>query len=118
MTSHEKKPLEWIRLELIPLPNFSSKFQTLVVWWNPQEGVFVGDDSEINALVVSAEEAGKVNVHPGGLMEITNPMNKPSELAAILGQYFWVVPEPVAAPYADASLSTEELTDKTPPTLQ
>jgi len=118
MTSHEAKPLEWIRLELIPLPNYSTGFHSLVVWWNPNKGTFVGDDAEIKALVVSAEKAGNVNIHPEGSMEIIDPMHKPSELAAILGQYFWVVPEPVAAPYSDASLSTEELTDNSSTTLQ
>lgn len=92
-------PLEWIRLELIPLPNYVSQFKPAILWWNPEKGILEGEIAVVMDIVDSAVEQGSISIVPAGSMEITQPLHKPSELAAILGQYFWIIPEPVARPF-------------------
>ncbi|MEA1990060.1 MAG: hypothetical protein U9N57_12755 [Pseudomonadota bacterium] len=99
MKSDTEISLEWIRLELIPLPNYASKFKPMILWWNPEEGRLEGEIAVVLGIVNAAIEQGSISIVPTGSMEITQPLHKPSELAAILGQYFWVIPEPVAKPF-------------------
>jgi len=96
-------PLEWIRLELIPLPNYTSRYKSMILWWNPEKGSLEGEVSVVMDIVSAAIEQGSISIVPTGSMEITQPLHKPSELAAILGQYFWVIPEPVVKPFEFSS---------------
>jgi len=92
-------PLEWIRLELIPLPNYVSQFDPMILWWNPEKGILEGEIAVVTDIVNAAIEQGSISIMPLGSMEITQPLHKPSELAAIIGQYFWIIPEPVKRPF-------------------
>ncbi|WP_029408003.1 hypothetical protein [Thiomicrorhabdus sp. Milos-T2] len=99
MTEETKSPLQWIRLELIPLPHCESDYKNMLLWWNPTESLLQGENVElIKQKLDEAMEKGSIMLVSQGSIEITNPYQKPSELAAILGQYFWVIPEPVEAP--------------------
>jgi len=93
--------IAWIQLELIPLPTFENELSGLIVWWNPVLGSIVGEGSEsILLLVQKAIDQGFLPASKASGMasfEISDPLSKPSELAAILAQYFWVVPTPVKA---------------------
>ncbi len=90
-------PLEWIKLELLPLPG-AQDYQALVLWWNPQERVLEGEGKEVILdLVTSALDKGSLQTGSGAHIEVTDPLHKPSELAAVLAQYYWVIPQPVAA---------------------
>lgn len=96
-------PLAWIRLELIPLPSMDSeiqeRFKECLLWWNPDERKLVGEGADvILALVEEALDAGVLHGAYLNHFELTDPLHKPSELAAILAQYYWVIPEPVASP--------------------
>jgi hypothetical protein len=98
-------PLQWIRLELIPLVSHEAEFSEMLLWWNPDAGVLQGESVEVVLQLI--HEALEKRVLQGALLnhfEITDPLHKPSELAAILAQYFWVIPQPVEAP----GLSTSE----------
>ena len=99
MKADTPNPFEWIRLELIPLPNYVSQFNTMILWWNPEKGILEGEIAVVTDIVNTAVEQGSISIIPAGSMEITQPLHKPSELAAILGQYFWVIPEPVERPF-------------------
>ncbi|BCN93853.1 hypothetical protein THMIRHAM_16380 [Thiomicrorhabdus immobilis] len=99
MNTENSKPLQWIRLELVPLPNFESEYPTMLLWWNSDEGILQGENVEfIKHKLDAAIQQGSITLVSQGSIEITNPYQKPSELAAVLGQYFWVVPQPVAQP--------------------
>ena len=106
MKPHTPTPLDWIRIELIPLPNYASRFNSMIFWWNPEKGSLEGEVAVIMDIVNAAKEKGSISIVPTGSIEITRPLHKPSELAAILGQYFWVVPEPVDKPF-DLSTKSE-----------
>lgn len=89
--------LHWIRLECLPLPG--SDVAPCVVYWNPDEQQIIGEAAEqILHWVSEAKEKGYISTPTLSHFEIVNPLTQPSELAAILGQYYWVVPEPVSAP--------------------
>lgn len=96
---------DWIRLQLIPLPE-SQKPEKLL-YWNPNTGELLGQGVEdVKLWVEYAQHAGIISGHNGTYFEITEPMHKPTELAAILGQHYWVVPEPVETPnFFDTSAS-------------
>lgn len=91
------KPLEWIRLELLPLPE--SELDAMLLYWNPLTGVLQGEGSEmVLDWITQALKQGNVSSPTLSQFEITDPLRKPSELAAILAQHFWVLPQPVEAP--------------------
>lgn len=91
------EPFHWIRLDLVPLPDSNRCEKTL--FWNPSTEALLGDGAdEILALVDEALQAGHLNGATMSHFEITQPLSKPSELAAILTQHYWVVPEPVKSP--------------------
>ncbi|KUJ74736.1 hypothetical protein AVO42_04925 [Thiomicrospira sp. XS5] len=91
------EPLHWIRLELVPLPDSNHSEKTL--FWNPSTESLLGDGAdEVLSLVEEATQAGHLNGATLSHFEITQPLSKPSELAAILTQHYWVVPEPVKEP--------------------
>lgn len=95
--STSSEPLEWIRMELMPLPG--SDHQPKVLFWNPTTEALLGDGSEeVLALVAQAVEAGHLKSATLSHFEITQPLQKPSEFAAILTQHYWVVPQPVKSP--------------------
>lgn len=95
--NESSKPLDWIRLELLPLPG--STQQPLLLYWNPTAGVLQGEGSEqVLQWVDQALQQGYLSSPASSHFEITNPLYKPSELAAILAQHFWVIPQPVEAP--------------------
>lgn len=97
--SEEKTPLHWIQLELIPLANFEDRFDTMMAWWNPDEGLLEGADEVIWQMIEQAKQAGHIESQLGSTIEITEPLKKTTELAAILAQFFWVVPKPVKEPF-------------------
>lgn len=99
MSSDDNAPLEWIQLELIPLANFENEFSTMLLWWNPVEGILEGAKPELLAIIDKAMHAGSIESQQGASIEITDPLKKTTELAAILAQYFWVVPQPVSNAY-------------------
>ena len=105
MRPHTLTPLEWIRIELIPLTNYASRFKPMIFWWNPEQGSLEGEITVVSDIVKSAIDKGSISIVPAGSIEITSPLHKPSELAAILGQYFWVIPEPVDKPFELATNS-------------
>lgn len=97
MTSESTTPLEWIRLECVPLPN--SKREGFVVYWNPSTREIWGDQADwVLEQVRLAMNAGHIKGATLSHFEISDPLTKPSELAAILAQEFWVIPQPVATP--------------------
>ena len=95
----EETAIDWIQLELVPLPRFEQELSKLVLWWNPTDRKIVGEGAEaIINIVQSAMDEGclKGSVASGmPEIELTDPLSQPSELAAILAQYFWVIPTPV-----------------------
>lgn len=91
------KPLEWIRLELVPL--LDSQVSEKLLYWNPNQGELVGEGAEeVLDWVQQAISSGNLSGSTLSQFEITDPLHKPSELAAILAQYYWVIPQPVEAP--------------------
>lgn len=99
MTTQKNQPLKWIRLELVPLPQFEPDYTRMLLWWNPDEGLLQGECVDfIKQKLDAAIQQGSISLISQGSIEITNPYQKPSELAAVLGQYFWVIPEPVEKP--------------------
>lgn len=96
-TEDIKKPLEWIRLECIPLPD--STLKEFVVFWNPDTREILGDHADtVLTLVEEALEKGHLKGATLSHFEISDPLSKPSELAAVLAQHFWVIPQPVESP--------------------
>ena len=111
MSHTAKTPLEWIRLELIPLPDKATEFQECEVWWNYVSGEMVGDVAEdIIQLIKQQLVQGSVT-NSNGTIELNDPFHKTTELASILGQYFWVIPVPVAEP-GDNDVKVEGSTEK------
>lgn len=102
-----KVPLDWIKLELMPLPGATGR-EAKVLWWNPEARIIEGEGhEEVLALAEAASQAGSLQTGSGGSVEITDPLHQPSELAAVLAQYYWVIPQPVAAPGEQAELDSE-----------
>ncbi|MEA3405133.1 MAG: hypothetical protein U9R28_05265 [Pseudomonadota bacterium] len=93
------QPLEWIQLELVPLPSFEQAYPERLLWWNPSEGSLIGEGADLILLMIEEAMTTKV-LHSSSLnhFELTDPLKKPTELAAILGQYYWVIPLPVESP--------------------
>lgn len=90
-----KTPLEWIKLELLPLAA-ATGHQAKILWWNPEQRLLEGEGhQEVLALVEAARTQGSLQTGSGAI-EITDPLHQPTELAAVLAQYYWVVPQPVA----------------------
>lgn len=107
-TNNAPQALEWIHLELIPLPDQAPTFENCIVWWNPDRGEIVGEKAAmINALIEKQLAIGAITNMMGSI-ELTNPLKKPTELASVLGQFFWVIPVPVANPYE--AIASDELT--------
>jgi hypothetical protein len=107
-TPSGKPPLEWIRLELHPLPG--TDHEQKVVFWNPDTQELVGKGAETVAdLAAQAKTDGHIQSPSLNHMEMTDPLSKPSELAAVLAQHYWVIPEPVAQPGEAASAESGTL---------
>ncbi len=105
MNKTTSEPLDWIQLDLVPLINFESIYAPITIWWNPQAGLLEGDNTDfVLNLVEKAIQKGSVNHNVYGSVELTDPLKKPTELAAILGQFFWLVPQPVSKPYEYAEI--------------
>ena len=110
MNIPNQEPLEWIHLELMPLPDADSCYTPAVLWWNPQTGELLGDQAEfVKTLVDKQLQVGHVEGSFGSI-ELSAPFTTPTELAVILGQFYWVIPQPVAYAYesVDASFDTEK----------
>ncbi|MBD3611702.1 MAG: hypothetical protein HUJ13_04725 [Hydrogenovibrio crunogenus] len=98
----QSKPYHWIRLELVPLPGLNDHVKK-VLYWNPDAAELIGDGAEeILQMIQIAQKDGFINGSSISHFEITSPLNKPSELAAILTQYYWIVPEPVMEPVSES----------------
>lgn len=118
MSSPHQKPLDWIHLELIPLPDRAPEYIKSVVWWNPQTGELLGEHSDLVLNLVNDQlQHGSVS-STLGVIELTDPLTKPTELAAILGQFFWVVPQPVAHAYESAGTEISGSAESNSSTLQ
>lgn len=89
----------WIYIDLLPLPDKVATMPELHIWWSPDVGEVRGEHAdEIIELIDSHLSLGSVtNSH--GTFEIVDPYKKSTELACILGQFYWVLPVPVKAPY-------------------
>lgn len=80
----------WVQMQLVPLP--TTTLAESMVYWNVEDGIFVGDSAElVTQLVEQALAEGIAGV------ELTDPYRQPSELAVILSRYYIVVPEPMAS---------------------
>lgn len=91
-------PLEWIRLELIPLPA-AEGISAKLLWWNPEQRILQGEGKdEVIALATASLDKGYLQTGTGTHIEITDPLHQPSQLAAVLAQYYWVIPQPVNEP--------------------
>lgn len=91
------QPLAWIRLELLPLADQTS-LSSKVVWWSPDQRIIEGEGAkELMDLVESARQQGALQTGNGSLVEITDPLHQPTELAAVLAQCYWVIPQPVSS---------------------
>lgn len=95
--SPSKPPLAWIQLELVPLPHCQDQYQKMVVWWNLDEKTIAGDHAPLVIRLIN-EALEKGSSGPNESVEINDPLSTPTELAAILGKYFWVIPQPVEQP--------------------
>ncbi|WP_019894586.1 hypothetical protein [Hydrogenovibrio halophilus] len=103
-----KPPLEWIRLELHPLPG--TDHVQKVIFWNPETQELVGEGAETVAeLAAKAKADGHIQSPSLNHMEMTDPLSKPSELAAVLAQHYWAIPEPVAQPGDPKQTDSETL---------
>ncbi|MDX1352351.1 MAG: hypothetical protein R3254_05010 [Thiomicrorhabdus sp.] len=101
MKSNQMVPLDWIRIELLPLPGVGDDYPQFTFWWNPEQGLIEGEIALVEQLVNNALALGSVTTQSNAMVEITNPYHKPTELAAILGQYYWLIPQPVSNAYAE-----------------
>lgn len=87
----------WIRIECLPLPY--SDWSPRILFWNPVTETLQGDGvEEILQLLEDAVAKGYVCGSTFSHFEILHPLQKPSELAAVLGQHYWLIPEPVESP--------------------
>lgn len=66
--------------------------------WDPEAGAVRGRDADkVLEMAQAALDHGEVTSHPHPTgYDITDPIRKPRELAAILGR-FWILPEDLAA---------------------
>ena len=117
-SSPSSKPLEWIHLELLPLPDKVGQVQECVVWWNPQTGEVLGDEADYICGIIDAQFKKGSVANTTGTIEISDPYKKPTELASILGQFYWVVPVPVAYAYESVTSSSENAAEDKPQSLQ
>lgn len=93
----EQETEVWIRIECLPLPH--SDWPVRILYWNPVTETLRGDGvAEILELVDQAVEQGFVSGSTFSHFEVIHPLQKPSELAAVLGQHYWLIPQAVAAP--------------------
>lgn len=97
--SNPSSPLEWIHLELIPLPDKIEHLKPCIVWWNPNTGEILGNEASFIINLIKEQLSRGSVTNSMGTIELSDPFTKPSELASVLGQYFWVIPVPVAQPY-------------------
>lgn len=82
----------WVRMELDPLP--TTHLPAALLYWNPDSGELVGEQVDTIKQLVSDALKNGLSGHLAGV-EFTTPLQKPSELAAILSQHWLVIPEPV-----------------------
>lgn len=82
------------------------------VWWHPDNGTIVGDQADFIVGIINQQlHLGSVS-NSNGTIEISNPFKKATELASVLGQYYWVIPVPVEAPYqTDKNINSDALSD-------
>lgn len=90
------QPFEWIRLELLPIAG-QDQLAPLVVWWNPDQRLIEGQGAQqVHELAEAAKQKGSLQTGSGGHIEIMDPLHQPTELAAVLAQFYWVIPQPVS----------------------
>ncbi len=118
MSSPSKSPLEWIQLELIPLPDQIHHVEECLVWWNPQTGEILGDAAETIIDIINAQLLKGSVTNTSGTIELSDPFKKPTELASVLGQFFWVVPMPVAHAYERAGSDSQQASESDTVALQ
>ncbi len=95
----EKKPLEWIRMQLSPLPHLEKELETIVVFWNPDTGEVRGEAAEIvRSLVDEYAQKGSITTSKGEVIQLDDPYRNTAAFSTILSQRYWVSPQPVEAP--------------------
>lgn len=82
----------WVKVELVPLP--TTQRLAALFYWNPDTGEVVGDCADDIRSIVELAMRDGLNGRMGGV-ELTDPLHKPSELAAVLSQHWMMIPEPV-----------------------
>jgi hypothetical protein len=91
------QPFEWIRLELLPIAG-QADLSPKIIWWNPEQRILEGEGAQdVQELAESAKQKGSLQTGSGGYIEITDPLHQPTELAAVLAQFYWAIPQPVSA---------------------
>ncbi len=95
----DKKPLEWIRLQLTPLPHLENELETIVVFWNPDTGAIEGEAAaQVKALVDDYARQGSLTTSKGEVVQLDDPYRNTTAFSIILSQRYWISPQPVEAP--------------------
>ena len=99
MSKLHRESVIWIYIELLPLPEYASSLAERHLWWSPDLGEICGEHaSEIQRMIQNQIDKGSVK-NAQGTFEVTDPLRKSTELASVLGQFYWVLPVPVSAAY-------------------
>lgn len=94
-----KKPLAWIRMGLVPLPQFENEIPETVVFWNIENGDLQGPGVDwVVPLIEEAKKKGSLTSSKGEVIQIDEPLKSSTQLSMILSQRYWVSPQPVEAP--------------------
>ena len=95
----DKKPLAWIRMGLVPLPQFENEVPETVIFWNIDTGELQGPGIDwVRPLIEEAKRLGSLTSSKGEVVQIDDPLKSSTQLAMILSQRYWVSPQPVEAP--------------------
>ena len=99
MSKLHRESVIWIYIELLPLPEYASSLAERHLWWSPDLGEICGEHAkEIQQIIQKQIDKGSVK-NAQGTFEITDPLRKSTELASVLGQFYWVLPVPVSTAY-------------------
>ncbi len=95
----DKKPLEWIRLELVPLPHYEDRLDKVIVFWNPDTGELKGQSAQaLKSFIDESAGVGSITTAKGEVIEFDNPYTNTAAFSTILSQRYWVSPQPVEVP--------------------
>jgi hypothetical protein len=95
----EKKQLEWIRMQLTPLPHLEGELQTIIVFWNLDTGEVRGEEAaQVLNLVKEYARQGSIKTSKGEVIQLDDPLRNTVAFSTILSQRYWVSPQPVEIP--------------------